>query len=304
MYSETMPSPILPRTAVARLIGTVSTSEIARLYEDNFRYSTAQDFAGLDEIAIYECQATGYRFYYPYSLEGKEPLYRAIEDFDWTYQEDKWEHERALTYIADGDAVLDVGCGRGAFLDRAKGRSDDVTGIELNGSAASFARKRGLTVIPKLVSEHAKDCAAKYDVVTSFQVLEHVADPVPFLRDCIACLKIGGLLILGVPNNDSFLQFARDNILNQPPHHVGLWNAGSLAALPGFLPIELVSMEDEPLRELHWYQQVMERRYLPKRWQRSLYYRLGGHRIFKRFIEENSHTISGHTIMAVYRRSN
>jgi hypothetical protein len=40
------------------------------------------------------------------------------------------------------------------------------------------------------------------------------------------------------------------------------------------LPIELVSIEEEPLRELDWYQQVIEARYLPRKWQRSLYYRL------------------------------
>jgi 2-polyprenyl-3-methyl-5-hydroxy-6-metoxy-1,4-benzoquinol methylase len=278
------------------------TAHIAHLYLESFGYSATEDFAGLDEIAIYECEATGYRFFYPFTLEGKEALYRTIEDFEWTYQDSKWEHEKALHHIPQNAAVLDVGCGRGAFLVKALDRTRNVTGIELNRSAASVAQERGIPVVESLVGDHAKDRPSAYDVVTAFQVLEHIADPMTFLRDCIACLKEGGLLIIGVPNNAGFQRFAPDNILNQPPHHVGLWTPRSLAALADVLPIKTVSIEEEPLREIDWYQQVMERRYLPKRWQRSLYYRLGGHKIFRRFIAENAESISGHTVMAIYQR--
>jgi hypothetical protein len=66
--------------------------------------------------------------------------------------------------------------------------------------------------------------------------------------------------------------------------------------------MRLEAIEEEPLRELDWYQQVIEHRYLPKRWQRSVYYRLGGAKILRRFIEENRDSISGHTVIAKYRK--
>jgi len=303
MYPVEIPSPIMPESASAKLVDTLRTDRIAQLYRELYGYDASEDFEGLSEIAVYECEGTGYRFYYPFHLEGKEKLYRAIEDLEWTYQEGKWEHDTVVEHIPEGSSVLDVGCGRGAFLAKVKAkRSDKVTGIELNKSAAAYARERGIDVVEALIGEHAKERPAFYDVITSFQVLEHIANPIPFLRDCVAALKPGGLLVLAVPNNDGFLRFDPDAILNQPPHHVGLWNARSLAAIASLLPVSLETIEEEPLREVDWYRQVMERRYLPRRWQRSLYYRVGAHKIFARFIEENRQTISGHTIIAYYRR--
>ena len=88
-------------------------------------------------------------------------------------------------------------------------------------------RERGITVVEELLSDHSKT----YDVVTAFQVLEHIADPLPFLKNCIDALNPGGLLVIAVPNNDAFIRFA-DLPLNEPPHHVGLWSPRSLASLP------------------------------------------------------------------------
>lgn len=295
-YRDEIPSPL---GGSARMVETRPTAPIIEAYRTEFGYDAAQDFDGLDEIAIYECEATGYRFFFPFSLEGKERLYRAIEHFDWCYEEDKWEHNTVASRIPETAAVLDVGCGSGAFLSKVK--SSNRTGIELNKSAAAFTRTRGITVVEALVGDHAKDCPHAYDVVTAFQVLEHIADPLPFLRDCLACLKPGGALIVAVPNNDGFLKFAPDTPLNLPPHHVGHWSPKSLRALGDVLSLRVEAIEEEPLREFGWYQQVMEGRYLPRRWQRSLYYRLGGNKIVERFIAENASSISGHTVIATFR---
>jgi 2-polyprenyl-3-methyl-5-hydroxy-6-metoxy-1,4-benzoquinol methylase len=297
-FPETMPCP-LAADAPAIFIETRSTAHIAGLYIRDLNYDPTPDFNGLPEIALYECEATGYRFFYPFTLEGKECLYRAIEHFDWCYEEGKWEHEITANAVPETASVLDVGCGRGAFL--SKVRAPDKIGIELNKSAAAFARKRGIAVVESLIGDHAKERPNAYDIITSFQVLEHIADPLPFLHDCLTALKPGGQLIIAVPNNDAFIRFA-DLPLNQPPHHVGLWSPRSLAALEALLPMRLEAIEEEPLRELDWYQQVIEHRYLPKRWQRSVYYRLGGAKILRRFIEENRDSISGHTVIAKYRK--
>lgn len=302
MFPSTVSSPIDP-AARAQLVETRPTAPIAALYKERFGYNASEDFEGLTDIAIYECEASGYRFFYPHSLEGKEKLYRAIEDLEWTYQEDQWEHDVAAASVPKDARVLDIGCGRGAFLAKVKERrSDDVMGIELNKSAAAFTRSRGISVAESLIGDHARENAQSYDVVTAFQVLEHVADPMPFLRDAVAALKPGGLLIIAVPNNDGFQRFDHTDVLNQPPHHVGLWRPKSLGALVDYLPLTLQSIEEEPLRELEWYRQVMEHRYLPKRWQRSLYYRFGGDRIVARYIAENAQSISGHTMMGIFRR--
>jgi hypothetical protein len=134
-YPDAIPSPLEP-DAPARLLETRSTKHIASLYIRDLNYDPTPDFDGVSEIALYECSVTRYRFFYPFTLEGKESLYRAIEKFDWCYEEGKWEHIWVADQIPDNAAVLDVGCGRGAFL--AKVKSPDRTGIELNKSAAGL----------------------------------------------------------------------------------------------------------------------------------------------------------------------
>jgi 2-polyprenyl-3-methyl-5-hydroxy-6-metoxy-1,4-benzoquinol methylase len=300
---DTLASP-LTGVQEAQLLKKLSTAPIIDAYRRQLSYDATSDFDGVSQIGIYECRQTGFQFYYPFSLAGKEPLYRTLEQFSWTYKEEKWEHDAALAYVEPGHRVLDVGCGKGSFLHRAKTqRSAVVSGIELNQSGADSARKRGVEVGDDLLQAHASARPGFYDVVTAFQVLEHVVDPRQFVDDCLQALKPGGTLILGVPNNDGFLRLDDQAILNGPPHHMGLWTRRSLAALARLFPIQVRAFEIEPLQELDWFQAVMERRYLPKRWQRSVFYRIGGARIFRRLLEENAATIAGHTILAVFQKT-
>jgi 2-polyprenyl-3-methyl-5-hydroxy-6-metoxy-1,4-benzoquinol methylase len=300
----TLASPLTGTQGEAQLLEKLSTAPIIAAYRRQFGYDPTMDFDGTSEIGVYECRQTGFRFYYPFSVAGKEPLYRTLEQFSWNYKEEKWEHDAALAYVEPGHRVLDVGCGKGSFLQRAKTqRSAVVSGIELNQSGADAARKRGVEVGDELLQAHVKARPGFYDVVTAFQVLEHVVDPRQFVDGCLQALKPGGTLVLGVPNNDCFLRLDDQAVLNGPPHHMGLWTRRSLAALATLFPIEVRAFEIEPLQELDWYQAVMERRYLPRRWQRSVFYRIGGARIFRRLLEENAATIAGHTILAVFQKT-
>lgn len=295
MYPAVIQSPL--GGGPAKLVETRPVAPIVQSYCEAYGYDPSDDFGGVNEIAVYECAATGYRFYFPYMLEGKAGLYSGLQHGDY-YEDTKWEHETIIARIPEGASILDVGCGAGAFLAKAKAKTQDVTGLELTHASAERARQSGLAVLEIPIGQHGQ----QHDVVTAFQVLEHVADPLAFLNDCLAALKPGGMLAIAVPNNASFLRFCPDMPLNQPPHHMGLWTDESLAQLANLLPMELISIEREPLRQLDWYQQIMERRYLPKRWQRSLYYRLGGASIFKRFIAENAGSIAGHTVIACFRK--
>lgn len=298
---STLVSPLTGRRDAATLVKSIPSAEIVRRYREEFGYDAAHSFSGVPEVGQYQCGDTGYGFFFPFSMTGDESLYRTLEKNDWNYKEDKWEHDAALAHVSPGWRVLDVGCGRGSFLHKAQALGAGVTGIELNRSAAAAARARGIEVVEGLLQAHARERPGYYDVVASFQVLEHVADPRAFVEDCIRALRPRGRLILGVPNNDGFLRYA-DAPLNGPPHHMGLWNRRSLGALAQLFPLDPRSFEVEPLAEVDWYQAVMERHYLRGRWQRSLYYRLGGARVVKRYLAENAATIAGHTLLAVFDR--
>ncbi|MFW6116317.1 MAG: class I SAM-dependent methyltransferase [bacterium] len=103
-----------------------------------------------------------------------------------------------------GGHLLDVGCAAGGFL-REMDRTGkwSVRGIEPNAHLARFARKAfGLNVFSgRLAGARFPD--ETFDVVTMWDVLEHVYDPQATLREVRRILKPGGVFIASVPNADS-----------------------------------------------------------------------------------------------------
>jgi SAM-dependent methyltransferase len=107
----------------------------------------------------------------------------------------RWE---CLPWIGRG-RYLDVGCGSGAALGAARALGWQVAGIEMSGAAAAKAlRFTGEVYTGDVLS--APFPPGRFDVVTAFHVLEHVADPVAMLRRMLGWLAPGGLLIVEVPN--------------------------------------------------------------------------------------------------------
>ena len=293
----------LVAAATARLVDTIGRDYLISMYQESYNVDVAEYFVSADSVKIYECEVTGYRFYYPFELAGKESLYRQLEaTSDGKYQDDKWEYRKALTFMQSSSLVLDVGCGKGAFVKLANEAGHDAFGLELNSASAAEARQNGLKVSAQLIGEHTKTHRNVYDAVCSFQVLEHIAAVREFIQDCISVVRPGGLIIFGVPNNQAFVGYDRRAALNMPPHHMGLWTERSLRALPTAFPMDLKSIAFEPLKEIDWYAAVMERRYLRNNTMRSLYYKLGLASCYRRWVRKRAYRIPGHTILAIYEK--
>jgi hypothetical protein len=64
-------------------------------------------------------------------------------------------------------------------------------------------------------------------------------------------LSDNGRLFISVPNNDSFIKNDPNNILNLPPHHMGLWKKESLVSLEKYFDIVLEKISYEPLPSNH-----------------------------------------------------
>lgn len=292
-------SPLLEKEIDCRLVRTIPASTLRDAYLREYRYDAKAEFDGVDEVRLLECPETGLRFFTPASLAGREGLYRQLQTFDWNYKEAKWEHDDALRSVQAGQRVLDVGCGKAAFLHRCRSERNALpTGLEFNASAAQAGRDRGVEVATETIEAHAERRPGHYDVVASFQVLEHVTNPASFVRACVRALKPGGSLLLGVPNHDSFLGLVETDWLDMPPHHMSLWSRTCLEGLGARFGVTHVATWLEPLQELDWYQSIQERRHLRGWLQRQLYYRLGFNRFFRRFLAEAAPTIAGHTILA------
>jgi SAM-dependent methyltransferase len=98
--------------------------------------------------------------------------------------------------------LLDVGCGRGLFLDIMKKDGWSVTGVEFNEETTSYAKTvYQIDVITPQSMMAVPD--ESYDVITLFHVLEHMQDPAAVLQTCRRLLKKHGLLVIAVPNLSS-----------------------------------------------------------------------------------------------------
>jgi 2-polyprenyl-3-methyl-5-hydroxy-6-metoxy-1,4-benzoquinol methylase len=105
-------------------------------------------------------------------------------------------------FKADG-SLLDVGCAFGFFLDVARERGWKVTGVEISQFAAEYAvRQLGLNVIHHNIESW--ECqAGSYDVITMWDLLEHLRNPFDTLQKLASALKEDGILVLSTPDVDS-----------------------------------------------------------------------------------------------------
>jgi len=146
-----------------------------------------------------------------------------------------------------GGELLDIGCGTGNFLAAARDAGYRVTGIELDGNAARFAKERlGLErVLPLTIAEFALQQAdQQFEAVTFFEVLEHQAAPGEFLQNVKACLKPRGIIGLSVPNRERWM--TGPDVLDYPPNHFLRWNAKALNKFLEAQGFEVLAIREEP----------------------------------------------------------
>jgi 2-polyprenyl-3-methyl-5-hydroxy-6-metoxy-1,4-benzoquinol methylase len=111
--------------------------------------------------------------------------------------------ERTLKKPPQGIRLLDIGCSTGAFITVACRMGFSAEGVEPAPQAARSAQNAGLLVHQGLLEEMAFPDQA-FDAITLFEVIEHVRDAVPLVRECHRILRPGGLLVIGTGNVDSW----------------------------------------------------------------------------------------------------
>ncbi len=139
---------------------------------------------------------------------------------------------RAIMHRQSHGCLLDVGCATGVFLDemRQHGRWQ-VQGVEPVATAAEYARQRfGLHIFQGTLLE-AGFPDGSFDVVTMWDVLEHVDDPAAHLREIWRILRPGGWVALKVPDPSSIEArlFGRWWVGYEAPQHLFGFSAQVLA---------------------------------------------------------------------------
>ncbi len=151
---------------------------------------------------------------------------------------------RHLHRASKGARLLDVGCGTGWFLEVARDQGYVVSGIEIGRELAQYtSQKLGAAVHTVPLTELSPD--EKFDVITLFDVLEHVTDPRALLRSIRSHLNPEGIALLFTPNFDSvgIALLREQSSLVMPAEHLFYFTPASLRRLIEETPLEILEFE-------------------------------------------------------------
>lgn len=209
-----------------------------------------QNLFGIITIDKYKCKLCGIGYYHPF-VPGDDSFYSRLAEWDWYYSHPgKTEYNFASKIIKPGMKVIDVGCGIGEFSSYIPAGTH-FTGAELSSKSVEIAQSLGRNVKRIDIVEALSDLEGKFDVVTCFQVLEHIVDIHQFFNALVKICHPGGKVIIAVPNNDGFVGCAKNNILNMPPHHLILWNEKSIRYLANCYGLSVTEYCEERVTPVH-----------------------------------------------------
>jgi len=184
----------------------ICDSENVTLVRKHLRYNIKRD--------VFKCDSCGLVFLEPrevgdyYETEEYREKYSPVlnqsidsrELYEITLPFQKDRVDLIKSHFSTNTALLDVGCASGAFLSATRKHVGEIVGIELNKENAAFVENElGIKVHSKPIQQ-IQDYNQYFDVITSFQVLEHIDDPVSFLQHIKRMLKPGGIVCIEVPN--------------------------------------------------------------------------------------------------------
>ena len=129
-------------------------------------------------------------------------------------------------------SLLDVGTATGYFLELAKFKNWDAIGVEISEFAASKAREKGFRVITGTI-EDLLNYDERFSVVTMWDVIEHVPNPVGTLAAANKLLLNGGVIAINTPDSGSLFAkiMGKNWHLLVPPEHLIIFNRKNLSFL-------------------------------------------------------------------------
>jgi 2-polyprenyl-3-methyl-5-hydroxy-6-metoxy-1,4-benzoquinol methylase len=153
--------------------------------------------------------------------------------------------------------LLDVGFGAGLLLREARARRWETHGVELSRAAVERGKAAGLGTLHLGDFVQVELAPASFDVVVMTELIEHLPDPMPFLRRAAEVLRPGGLLYMTTPHGRglSGRMLGADWSVLRPPEHLHLFSIESARRClneagfsrphvytQGVLPHEIVAM--------------------------------------------------------------
>ncbi len=286
----------------------ISKDLLIKGYKEQFNIDIEPLLSSADRISVYKCQKSGYCFYYPFEIAGDSSFYEKLQEGESYYMSWKWEHQVCNKFINEGSKLLEIGCGRGDFIRKISSQYENIycVGLELNKKAAASDER--FKILNLSIENFSRNNQGIFDIVCSFQVLEHIPEVNSFLKASIKCLRDDGLLVISVPNNNSYIKYGKSSILNMPPHHMGLWTDESLKRIGEYYNLELVEIAYEPLQPYHFdtYLYLILRRFTGRYPTAIILFAikfLKLRNIINKLLRARAHKIKGHSVLVVFKNA-
>lgn len=183
------------------------------------------------EYTLFECSACDIQYWKPFKNPGAEwyshdPRYEGRNNDP--ILEPNWNHRKIISFLAPlKGKVLDVGCGVGNFLNHARACGWEIRGIDFDPDAIATAEKvfhLGGLEVSDLAGYRQKHADEHFDLVTFFDVLEHIDDHDDFMGIVRAILKDSGSIAMSMPYRGARWLQPHD----LPPRHLTRWNKSAL----------------------------------------------------------------------------
>lgn len=127
--------------------------------------------------------------------------------------------------------LLDIGCGSGDFMLRARLCGWEAKGVDFDIESVATAKKMGLNVIHGSIDSIDKD--ERFDVVTISNVIEHVLNPKKLIHDASSLLNANGRILILTPNSEApgLRKWGKDWTTLDTPRHISMMSTASLNIL-------------------------------------------------------------------------
>ena len=206
------------------------------------------------DIDIYGCKKCSHRYSskIPNNVEDvysdDEYLPQVIDTAHKTsdYRKQRFGSERfeLIKKFCNGNKLLDIGCGTGYYLEIAIQNNFDAYGQELGKDVAKWTREHlGITIWDKPIDKIQTDI--RFYVITIFDVIEHVINPIEFILNAKRLLANNGIMLILTPNFDSVaisIMKEQSQVIC-PPSHLQYFTYNSIKKLAEQVDMDLIYIQ-------------------------------------------------------------
>jgi SAM-dependent methyltransferase len=197
------PATVMPCRICGARERTLVSREVSEAPESAVYRCGGCDLVYLDPIMSEADEAAFYLEQFERYMEGRSGAgWKSPEAHFQSYQSEATRRLPLVEpYVRAADRLLEVGSSTGFFLDRLKDHVRTVTGVEPSEAYRVYAASRGLETVEDLALLGAR----QFDVILLYYVLEHLRDPIGYLRRLGDRLAPAGRLLVEVPNVEDAL---------------------------------------------------------------------------------------------------